>query len=253
MTAGRLGPAFVDYGLGNFVFYNESGDSGVTGVLAVTATGRDVDSYTWKPARIQGGIPHLLSGDAATQDLNAFNSRRSCTDLTPYPTPRKAAGGRPTLEIERVARRRAYRAVGGNGTTVSSRPSSRSYAEGVEGERDEVVLADREHQVHALLLVVGLGQRRPRRVADRRGVVQLVDRAQDRGVVRRPAGRVGADADARDLRPPRCPRAGRSRRAGPTRRASCTASRPAGSRARGRARRSWTSAARGSRTPTSAS
>jgi hypothetical protein len=83
MSAGRLGTALVDYGLGNFVFYNESGDSGVTGVLTVTATGRDVDAYAWKPGRIQGGIPRLLSGDAAAQDLNAFNSRRSCTDLTP--------------------------------------------------------------------------------------------------------------------------------------------------------------------------
>ena len=83
MTAGRLGTALVDYGLGNFVFYNESGPSGVTGVLAVTATGRDIDSYAWKPARIQGGIPHLLSGAAAAQDVAAFNARRACTNLLP--------------------------------------------------------------------------------------------------------------------------------------------------------------------------
>jgi poly-gamma-glutamate capsule biosynthesis protein CapA/YwtB (metallophosphatase superfamily) len=83
MTAGRLGPALVDYGLGNFVFYNESGASGITGVLTVTATGRDVDAYAWKPARIQGGIPHLLTGDAAAQDIAAFNAHRSCTDLAP--------------------------------------------------------------------------------------------------------------------------------------------------------------------------
>ena len=83
MTAGRLGPALVDYGLGNFVFYNESGASGITGVLTVTATGRDIDAYGWKPARIQGGIPHLLTGTAATQDIAAFNDRRGCTDLAP--------------------------------------------------------------------------------------------------------------------------------------------------------------------------
>jgi len=83
-TAGRLGTALVDYGLGNFVFYNEAGSSGVTGVLDVTATGRDIDTYQWKPARIQGGIPHLLTGTAATQDVNAFNARRtSCTNLAP--------------------------------------------------------------------------------------------------------------------------------------------------------------------------
>jgi poly-gamma-glutamate synthesis protein (capsule biosynthesis protein) len=83
-TVGRMGAALVDYGLGNFVFYNESGLSGVTGVLSVTATGRDVDAYQWKPARISAGIPRLVSGTAADQDLAAVASRRaSCTDLTP--------------------------------------------------------------------------------------------------------------------------------------------------------------------------
>ena len=90
MTAGRLGPALVDYGLGNFVFYNESGASGVTGVLTVTATGRDVDAYTWKPARIRGGIPQLLTGDAA-----APGRRPRSTPAAPAPTSRPSA--RPQL------------------------------------------------------------------------------------------------------------------------------------------------------------
>ena len=83
MTAGRLDGAFVDYGLGNFAFYNESGLSGVTGVLRVTVTGRDVDAYEWLPARISGGIPHLLSGSAAASDDAAFASRRACAGLVP--------------------------------------------------------------------------------------------------------------------------------------------------------------------------
>ena len=37
-------PAFVDYGLGNFIWYNESGVSGTSGVLLVTVTGRDTDA-----------------------------------------------------------------------------------------------------------------------------------------------------------------------------------------------------------------
>jgi len=83
-TAGRMGAALVDYGLGNFVFYNESGLSGVTGVLTVTATGRDIDAYQWKPARIRGGIPTLVGDPTAAQDLAGFDSRRAtCTDLTP--------------------------------------------------------------------------------------------------------------------------------------------------------------------------
>jgi poly-gamma-glutamate capsule biosynthesis protein CapA/YwtB (metallophosphatase superfamily) len=82
-TAGRLDGALVDYGLGNFAFYNESGPSGVTGVLRVTATGRDIDTYEWLPARISGGIPHLLSGSAAAADNAAFASRRACSGLAP--------------------------------------------------------------------------------------------------------------------------------------------------------------------------
>ncbi|MBK5289316.1 MAG: CapA family protein [Acidimicrobiia bacterium] len=83
MTGGRHGAAFVDYGLGNFAFYNESGASGVTGVLKLTVTGRDVDAYEWIPARIQGGIPHLITGVAADTDRSAFTSRQSCAGLTP--------------------------------------------------------------------------------------------------------------------------------------------------------------------------
>jgi len=82
-TAGRLDGALVDYGLGNFAFYNESGPSGVTGVLRVTVTGRDIDDYQWLPARISGGIPRLLSGSAAAADDAAFAARRACAGLAP--------------------------------------------------------------------------------------------------------------------------------------------------------------------------
>lgn len=82
-TAGRLGSALVDYGLGNFAFYNESGLSGVTGVLRVTVTGRDVDGYEWLPARIRNGIPRLLDAGSATADQQGFASRRACAGLQP--------------------------------------------------------------------------------------------------------------------------------------------------------------------------
>lgn len=82
-TGGRLGTAFVDYGLGNFAFYNESGPAGVTGALQVTVTGRDVDAYEWVPARIRGGIPQVLDGAAASADRAAFTQRQSCAGLTP--------------------------------------------------------------------------------------------------------------------------------------------------------------------------
>src|SRR4030081_3388092 len=72
-------------------------------------------------------------------------------------------------------------------------------AEGVESERHEVVLTDREDEVHQLVGVVPVGERGPRRVANRAVVVQLVDRTQQGRVVGRPSWRVGARGDASHL------------------------------------------------------
>ncbi len=80
--AGRLGAAFVAYGLGNFVFYSDTGPGVETGVLTVTVTGRDVDGYTWAPARLVGQSPRPLSGEAARTARAAWESLRGCTGLT---------------------------------------------------------------------------------------------------------------------------------------------------------------------------
>jgi poly-gamma-glutamate synthesis protein (capsule biosynthesis protein) len=80
---GRLGTAFVDYGLGNFVWYNESGVSGDSGVLLLTVTGRDTDSYQWVPARIQGGVPHPLTTTAAATAAASWSGLRGCAGLAP--------------------------------------------------------------------------------------------------------------------------------------------------------------------------
>ena len=81
--AGRLGNAFVGYGLGNFVFYTDSGPGTSTGVLTVTVTGRRIDGYRWAPARIEGGLPVPLVGDEATAAEREWQSLRACTDLLP--------------------------------------------------------------------------------------------------------------------------------------------------------------------------
>lgn len=81
---GRLGTAFVGYGLGNFAFYNESGEYGRTGVLKVTITGRDTDAYEWVPARIRGGIPTPFApGGEYDAEVAHWNELRACTDLLP--------------------------------------------------------------------------------------------------------------------------------------------------------------------------
>jgi hypothetical protein len=81
--AGRLGNAVVGYGLGNFVFYNEGGAAGVSGVLQVTATGRQIDAYNWVPAQIGGGVARPLDGTAAESATVAWNELRGCTGLAP--------------------------------------------------------------------------------------------------------------------------------------------------------------------------
>jgi poly-gamma-glutamate synthesis protein (capsule biosynthesis protein) len=81
--AGRAGAGFVAYGLGNFVYFREDGESGRTGVLHVTATGREVDAYSWVPARITQGIPRPLTGSDAAADLAEWEARRDCSGLSP--------------------------------------------------------------------------------------------------------------------------------------------------------------------------
>ena len=81
--AGHVGDALVAYGLGNFVYFREDGDSGSSGILLVTATGRHVDSYEWVPARIVHGIPRSETGGAASSDQSVWAARRACSALTP--------------------------------------------------------------------------------------------------------------------------------------------------------------------------
>ncbi len=81
--AGHFGEALVAYGLGNFVYFREDGESGSSGILLVTATGRHVDSYEWVPARIVHGIPRPEAGSAAASDDEVWADRRSCSGLVP--------------------------------------------------------------------------------------------------------------------------------------------------------------------------
>jgi poly-gamma-glutamate synthesis protein (capsule biosynthesis protein) len=81
--AGHLGGSLVAYGLGNFVYFREDGESGSSGVLLVRATGRRVDGYSWVPARITHGIPVPEYGGAAVNDTGAWIDRRACSGLSP--------------------------------------------------------------------------------------------------------------------------------------------------------------------------
>ena len=54
-----------------------------TGVLKVTATGRDIEGYEFSPAVIRQGVPRPLDGDAAAAATSAWNQLRGCTGLAP--------------------------------------------------------------------------------------------------------------------------------------------------------------------------
>lgn len=81
--AGHFDGSLVAYGLGNFVYWREDGESGDSGVLLVTATGRHVDAYSWVPARITHGIPVPATSAAATAGINEWAQRRVCSGLSP--------------------------------------------------------------------------------------------------------------------------------------------------------------------------
>ena len=81
--AGRMGKAFVGYGLGNFVWYGTSELSTRTGVLLVTVHGRRVVGYNWVPARIVDGIPRPLTGGERRSEVSTWRALRGCTGLRP--------------------------------------------------------------------------------------------------------------------------------------------------------------------------
>ena len=85
LGGGYLGSAYVDYGLGNFAFYNDPPPTDQSGSLVITATGRHIDSVTWRPALIEDELPQPLTGAAATSALQSWAAARTCTDATAEP------------------------------------------------------------------------------------------------------------------------------------------------------------------------
>jgi len=82
LGGGYLGSAYVDYGLGNFAFYDNSAPEDASGSLVITATGRHIDAVTWRPALIVDDLPQPLSGAEAASALATWNAARSCTNVS---------------------------------------------------------------------------------------------------------------------------------------------------------------------------
>jgi poly-gamma-glutamate synthesis protein (capsule biosynthesis protein) len=83
--AGYLGSAYVDYGLGNFAFYDNTAPETTSGSLIITVEGRHVINAAFRPATILSGLPQPLSGTPESVALQAWQAERSCTNLAAAP------------------------------------------------------------------------------------------------------------------------------------------------------------------------
>jgi len=84
--AGYLGSAYVDYGLGNFAFYDNTAPETDSGSLIISAQGRHITGAVWRPATIVSGLPQPLTGQPANAAIDSWNSARSCTNLSAKPS-----------------------------------------------------------------------------------------------------------------------------------------------------------------------
>ena len=86
LGGGMLGEAYVDYGLGNFVFSGSGREDTLqSGILTLTVRGRSVEASSWTPAVLRSGAPHLLAREAAQSAIADKERRRDCTGLAPGP------------------------------------------------------------------------------------------------------------------------------------------------------------------------
>jgi poly-gamma-glutamate capsule biosynthesis protein CapA/YwtB (metallophosphatase superfamily) len=90
LGGGYLGDAYVDYGLGNFAFYDNSAPETDSGSLLITAIGRHIVATTFRPATDVNGLPQPLTGPAKTTALSNWTAARSCTGLSAVATSSQA-------------------------------------------------------------------------------------------------------------------------------------------------------------------
>jgi poly-gamma-glutamate capsule biosynthesis protein CapA/YwtB (metallophosphatase superfamily) len=83
LGSGHLGKAYVDYGLGNFLFYaHGSGPTTHSSVVTLTVRGREVTSERRDPVVLENGWTRPLHGASSTRELARQDALRSCTNVT---------------------------------------------------------------------------------------------------------------------------------------------------------------------------
>ncbi|MER7419423.1 CapA family protein [Micromonospora peucetia] len=85
---GWIGRTFVQYGLGNFLWWRDDAYSNDTGVLRVTLRGAEIVETELVPALIsrRTGQPQLADGQDATRIIREYADLRGCTGLAASPT-----------------------------------------------------------------------------------------------------------------------------------------------------------------------
>ena len=86
--AGWLGSTYVDYGLGNFVWWRrQSVVETWTGVLTLTLTGTHVTKAGWVPMVVGAdGLPAVPDAAEQAQHASYWTGLRSCTGLAAHPS-----------------------------------------------------------------------------------------------------------------------------------------------------------------------
>ena len=112
---GYLGSAYVDYGLGNFAFYDTNPPETDSGSLIITTEGRHITGAVFRPATIVAGLPQPLTGAPAATAVQSWNAARGCTNLSVTPT-----AAVTTLSAET----KPFVAPPASATTTTTTPSS---------------------------------------------------------------------------------------------------------------------------------
>ena len=85
---GWLGPTYVSYGLGNFLWWRDDAYSNDTGVVRLTLHGPTIKSTEFLPAHISAtGQPLPAEGAEAARIRDKVASLRPCTGLASRPSP----------------------------------------------------------------------------------------------------------------------------------------------------------------------
>ena len=88
LGSGMLGPTYVAYGFGNFLWYGSSPypNSDQTGVTTLTITHGKVAKARFAPAVVDGqGVPEPQTGTAGRTVTDRYDTLRGCTGLTAAP------------------------------------------------------------------------------------------------------------------------------------------------------------------------